>query len=686
MPEHAASNGKARWAVLAVLCLAAFTINVATSISYVSLPTLTKELDASSRDLLWIIDGFNLSFAAFVLAAGSLSDRFGRKGALVTGLAVYVVASALCAWSDSAGQLILWRFVAGLSAAIIFPTTLSIISNVYPDRKQRAKAIGLWGAATGMAIALGPIAGGALLDSFWWGSAFVFCAGLGAVTLLLSAWLVPTSRDPETPPLDFGGLVLSTVGLGVLVYTIIEGSERGWSSPETLGGFAVAIIVLAIFALWERRREHPMLDVRLFRNLRFTAASGAVTFAYFALFGFVFLISQYFQFVLGYDVLEAGLRQVPVALSVAAASILGTALAVRFGTKAVVAFGLLIFAAGFVWTSQVDENTGYTVIALQMVMIGSGLGLTSTPATEAIIGVVPANKAGIGSAMNDATRELGGTLGVAVIGSIAVSIYRDRIVEDVPAGPVRDLAQESLGAAAEAASRARDPQLLVQAQDGFLSGLMTGCLVAAGVCLVGAVLALLFLPAHPDRTEDPAPARDDDEARVPATASTADGLEHDDVSRTLVEPPITNATATSGAPDGSSPNGRRDHHPELRGAPETSARDVPDTPAATAAAEEIRRIIATAETSAATIEAEAHRRAQQTTEDAERDAAAIREAAIAEAAVLRDDTHAAMNAAITRLRSIDDAVSDAAPASDPTEPGVEGRALGEHRRDANGPS
>jgi hypothetical protein len=206
-----------------------------------------------------------------------------------------------------------------------------------------------------------------------------------------------------------------------------------------------------------------------------------------------------FQFVLGYDALEAGLRQVPVALSVAAASIFGTALAVRFGTKNIVVIGLLVFAAGFVWASTVDETTGYAEIALQMVLLGTGLGLTSTPATEAIMGVVPAEKAGIGSAINDATRELGGTLGVAIIGSIAISVYRDRIAQDVSEGPIRELAQESLGAAAAAASRARDPELLVRAQDGFLNGLATGCLVAGGICVVGAILAGLLLPAHPKR-------------------------------------------------------------------------------------------------------------------------------------------------------------------------------------------
>jgi len=490
-----------RSAVLFVLCLAAFTINDPTMTVNVSLPTLTREIDASSRDLLWIVDSFNLAFAALVLAAGSLSDRFGRKGALLAGLSIYVISSLLCAWSDSPGELVLWRTVAGISSAIIFPTTLSIISNVFPDRGERARAIGLWGAATGIAIAAGPIVGGALLNSYWWGSAFVFCAVLGAATFVLAAWLVPTSRDPQTPPLDVPGLLLSIAGLGALVHTIIEGPERGWGSTQTLIGFLVAVLVLAVFTLWERRQEHPMLDVTLFTNLRFTAASGAVTFAFFALFGFVFLIAQYFQFVLGYGVLEAGLRQIPVALSVAATSLLGTQLAVRFGSKAVVTAGLLVFTGGFLWISSVGPDTGYLAIALQMIMVGSGLGLTSAPATEAIMGVVPAAKAGIGSAVNDATRELGGTLGVAVIGSVALSIYRDSIASALPAGPLRDLAQESLGAAAVAASRAGDPALLTRAQEGFLDGLSAGCFVAAGVALVGAILVARFLPAHPEAAE-----------------------------------------------------------------------------------------------------------------------------------------------------------------------------------------
>ncbi|MTD42891.1 MFS transporter [Conexibacter sp. W3-3-2] len=501
-------------AVLAVLCLAVFTINLATTITNIALPTLVAELDASTRDLLWIVDGYNLAFAALVLAMGSLSDRFGRRGALVAGLAVYLAANLASAWAGSPDVLVAFRVVAGIGAAMGFPTTLSIISNVFPDRRERARAIGLWGASTGISIALGPIVGGALLEQFWWGSTFVLCAGLAAVTIVLALALVPTSADPTTPRLDLVGLTLSTAGLGALVYTIIEAPERGWGSGTSLTGFAVAVAILAAFTWWERRTDDPMLDVRLFANLRFTAASGAVTFAFFALFGFIFLVTQYFQFILQYGVLEAGLRQIPVALAVAVTSVVGTALAVRLGAKAVVTTGLLLLAGGYVWISTVQSDTGYLAIALQMVMVGAGMGLTSAPATEAIMGVVPAAKAGIGSAVNDATRELGGTLGVAVIGSVALSFYRDALASSGLPDGIVSTAQESLGAAGAVARATGDATVLAVAQDGFLDGLQAGCLVAAGVAVVGAVLVARYLPAHPGQEDQQEPAT----PTVPAAA------------------------------------------------------------------------------------------------------------------------------------------------------------------------
>jgi hypothetical protein len=256
-----------------------------------------------------------------------------------------------------------------------------------------------------------------------------------------------------------------------------------------------------------------MLDVALFTNLRFTAASGAVTITFFALFGFIFLIAQYFQFVLRYGVLEAGLRQIPVALAVAVSSILGTRLAVRIGTKAVVTVGLLLMSLGYLWVSRVDEHTAYITIAMQMLMVGAGIGLTSAPATEAIMGVVPAARAGVGSAVNDATRELGGTLGVAVVGSVALSVYRDRLARGGFDGNLVTKAQQSLGAAAATARAAAEPALMRVAQDGFLSGLAIGCYVAGGVTLVGAIVTLLWLPVHP------APATEPEEA-TPSMAST----------------------------------------------------------------------------------------------------------------------------------------------------------------------
>lgn len=485
-----------RWTVLAVLCLAAFTINIATTIVNIALPTLVVELDASTRDLLWVVDGFNLAFAALVLAAGSLSDRFGRREALLVGLVIYGGANLAGAWASDPDMLIAWRVVAGIGAAVIFPTTLSIIANVFTDRAERAGAIGLWGAATGIAIALGPIIGGALLESFWWGSTLVLCAGFTVLTFVGTVLFVPSSRDPETPPLDVRGLVLSTVGLAALVHTIISAPERGWSSGATLAGFGVAAAVLVVFVLWERRVRVPMLDVRLFTNLRFTAASAAVTFAFFALFGFIFLITQYFQTVQGYGTLEAGLRQIPVATAVAVTSVVGTKLALRFGTKQVVTVGLLLLSVGYVWISTVGPDTAYIAIAGQMIVVGSGMGLTSAPATEAIMGVVPAAKAGIGSAVNDATRELGGTLGVAVIGSVALSFYKDSL-EALPSGPGVEAARESVGAAFAVAQQTGDSTLLAAAQAGFLDGLSAGCVVAAGVALVGAALTARYLPAHP---------------------------------------------------------------------------------------------------------------------------------------------------------------------------------------------
>ena len=432
--------------ILISLLLAAFAINLDTTIVNVALPTLVRELHSSNSQLQWIVDAYNLVFAAFLLVAGSLSDRFGRKGMLLSGLALFGLASGAGGLMRSSGGLIAARCAMGLGAAMVFPATLSLISNVFVERTERARAIGLWGATAGMAIALGPIVGGWLLQHFSWSSIFFAMTPVAALAAVLVARTVPTSRDPRAPRLDRPGFVLSSTGMAALIYTIIEAPVHGWSSTRTLTGFALAALLLAAFVYRERRTDEPMLDVRLFAIPRFTAASGSVTVAFFSLFGFIFLMTQYFQFIKHYGPLSTGIHLLPVATSVGVASVVGTKLALRFGTKLVVAAGLVMVAAFYAWVAAtVEPGTRYATIAAQMVLYGVGMGLTSAPATEAIMGVVPRAKAGVGSAVNDTTRLLGGTLGVAVIGSVV----RLALLEPAhgasagacPRGPRRDRTQ-----------------------------------------------------------------------------------------------------------------------------------------------------------------------------------------------------------------------------------------------------
>jgi EmrB/QacA subfamily drug resistance transporter len=498
--------------ILISLLLAAFVINLDTTIVNVALPTLVGALHASNTQLQWVVDAFNLFFAASVLAMGSLSDRFGRKGMLLAGLSVFGLASLAGGLTNSPGELIAARAVMGIGAAMVFPSTLSLLTNVFTERKERALAIGLWGAITGVAIALGPIVGGWLLELSDWRSIFFAMTPVAAIAGALVAGYVPTSRDPRALRTDGAGFVLSTAMVGLLVYTIIEAPNHGWGSARTLGGFALTAAVAGAFVAWERRTEQPMLDLSLFRNPRFTAASASVAISFFALSGFIFLVTQYFQFLKGYGPLSTGVRLLPVASFVAISSILGTRLAVRVGTKLVVATGLLSMAAFYLWVATTSTATGYGTIAAQMVVLGTGMGLTSGPATEAIMGVVPRAKAGVGSAVNDATRLLGGTLGVAVIGSVYASLYASRLTDSMPAALPSDLAQTahgSLGGALAAAGNvghAGHPALASALHDAasaaFFQGFHTANYLAAGVAAAGAVVALAFLPAHPKVSVD----------------------------------------------------------------------------------------------------------------------------------------------------------------------------------------
>ena len=489
-------------AALAVICLSAFVVSVDATIVNVALPTLSRELDADTAQLQWIVDAYTLVMAGLMLSAGSLSDRYGRRGFLSAGLALFAITSAVAAQVDTADALIWGRAAMGVGAAVIFPATLALITNIFTDPVPRAKAIGLWAAMVGVGVAAGPITGGWLLENFWWGSIFLVNVPIAAVAIVGGLLFVPTSRDPAAPPVDVPGLVLSAIGVTALVYTIIEAPNVGWTSGRTIAGFVVAAVVLTAFALWELRTPHPMLDVSVFANRRFSGGSLAITAGFLTLFGFIFVITQYFQFIKSYSAFETGVRLLPVAVSIAVGSVVGPRIVEKIGTTAVVSSGLAIFAAGLGWASTVDAGTPYLEIAMQMLLLGGGLGLTLAPATEAIMGSLSADKAGVGSGVNDTTRELGGTLGVAIVGSVFASIYSGRLGSDsvitaLP-GEVRSTMERSIAAAHEVIGQLPAGMDGVRAavDNAFLDGLQVGSLVCAAIALGAAVVVAVLLPAR----------------------------------------------------------------------------------------------------------------------------------------------------------------------------------------------
>jgi EmrB/QacA subfamily drug resistance transporter len=496
-------------AALAVICLSVFVISVDATIVNVALPTLSRELNANTAQLQWIVDAYTLVMSGLLLSAGSLSDRYGRRGWLSSGLIVFAITSAVAAQVDSAGGLIAARAAMGVGAAVIFPTTLGLITNIFTDPIRRAKAIGLWAAMVGVGVAAGPMSGGWLLEHFSWGSIFLVNVPIAALAIIGGILFVPTSRDPAAPQVDVPGLILSAIGITALIYTVIGAPSWGWGSVRTAVGFAAAILVLSGFALWERRTPQPMLDVSVFANRRFSGGSLAVTAGFLTLFGFIFVITQYFQFIKAYSAFQAGVRLLPVAISIALASVVGPRVVHKIGTTAVVSAGLAVFAAGLAWASTVDASTPYTVIAIQMVLLGTGLGLTTAPATEAIMGSLRPDKAGVGSAVNDTTRELGGTLGVAIVGSVFASVYSGGIdsasaLAALPKG-LRSTIEGSMAAAYKVIGQLPLPADRVVAiraaiDHAFLDGLRVGSLVCAGVAMAAAVVAAVLLPARERQT------------------------------------------------------------------------------------------------------------------------------------------------------------------------------------------
>ena len=486
-----------RWWTLAVLCLSLLIIGLDNTILNVALPTLQRDLDASSSQLQWIVDIYLLVFAGVLLTAGSLGDRFGRKRALSLGLLVFGLGSLGSALAGSPELLIVMRGLMGVGGALIMPSTLSILTATFPAH-ERGKAIGIWAGVSGLGIAIGPVAGGWLIEHASWSWIFLVNLPIVAVALLAGRFLVPESRDESAPQLDLRGFTLSFVGLSTLVWGLIEAPARGWTDPLVLAGFGFAALTLAVFVAWERRAPVPMLDIALFRNPRFSASSAAISLAFFALFGMIFFLTQYLQEVRGYSAFDAGLRTMPIAAGLVLAGPLSAKLAARLGIRVVVPAGLTIVAVALWMLSLADATSGYSLIAGALVLLGFGIGSAMAPATDAIMGSLPEAKMSVGSAINDTTRVAGGALGVAVLGSLLASGYRghmDSAVSALPA-PAREMAQDSLPGAMAVAERLGDGRLAATAQDAFLSGMHSAALVAAAVALAGALVALVFMPSQ----------------------------------------------------------------------------------------------------------------------------------------------------------------------------------------------
>ncbi len=498
-----------RWFLLSIMCLSLVMVVMSVAGLNVALPSLQRELGASASALQWIVDSYGLVFAALLLPAGALGDRFGRKRALMLGLVIFTTGSFIGGLGTTSAQVIVGRVITGIGAAFVMPATLSLLTTIFPPHERR-KAIAMWAGFAGAGGALGPIVSGALLEKFWWGSAFLVNVPIVVLVLIAVGVFSPTSKDPDATPLDPIGAGLSLVGLGALVYGIIEGPEKGWTSTPELIAYALAAVGLVGFMVWERRTRHPMLPLRLFKDRRMSVGSAVVTVAFFIMFGLFFLFTLYLQFVRGYSPLSAGLSTLPLALALIAIAPRSATLSEKLGTGKVMASGFVLIAAGFGVLAFIGSGTPYLVLALALVLLGAGMSLTAAPATGSIMSAVPPAKAGVGSAVNDTTREVGGALGIAVLGSIASAAYRSSIDlkgVPLPAG-AKAAATESIGAATGIAGQAGQAgaELAARAGAAFTDAFNLTSIVAAVVALAAAgVVAVVFNR----QTEDSAAAAGD---------------------------------------------------------------------------------------------------------------------------------------------------------------------------------
>ena len=468
--------------VLVVMCLALATVVSAVASLNVAIPSIARDTHASLTELSWVVDAYALVFAALLLPGGAIGDRFGRRKTLLAGLAIFGLGSVAAMTRADASWLIGMRAVLGLGAALVMPATLSTITSTFPTA-QRAKAVGTWAGVAGASAILGLLTSGLVLEVWSWRAVFGVNVVLAVAAIAGTLRVVPESADPSAPRLDRSGALISLVSLGVLVYSIIEAPTRGWADVRTLGGLAAGLVGLALFVAVEVRRAEPLLDPRLFTYRGFAAGTLTIMVQFFAFFGFIFLLLQYLQLVLADSPLVAALSLVPLAFGLMpTARVLAPKLAARLGTARTSTIGLVIAAASFAWLSQLDGDSSYWPLLIGLVPLGMGMGLAMTPATAAITDALPREKQGVGSAMNDLARELGGALGIAVLGSVLQSVYRSNLdVSGLP-GPAADQAQSSLALAVRLG-----PQVAGSAEGAFVDGFQLALWIGSGVLLAAAI-------------------------------------------------------------------------------------------------------------------------------------------------------------------------------------------------------
>jgi EmrB/QacA subfamily drug resistance transporter len=489
-----------RWWTLGVLCLSLVIIVAANTSLNVALPTLVKDLHASGSALQWVVDAYSLVFAGLLLTAGSLGDRYGRRLALNGGLIVFGAASAVAAFSGSSSALIVARAVMGIGAAFVMPATLSILAHVFPPAERR-RAIAIWAGFAGIGAVTGNLLSGWLLQNFWWGSVFLINVAIVAAALVAGAFLVPSSKDDHSTTLDPVGAVLSIAGLGTLIYAIIEAPGRGWLSTGTLAGFAVAAVILTAFGIWELHTPDPMLDLRYFANPRFTAATSTITLMFFVIFGMIFILTQYLQLVLGFSPLAAGARVLPWAIVYMITAPLSARMVERWGQRLIVSSGLAIVALSLAILSRAGVHSNFALLATALVVMAIGQGMATAPSTGAIVVSLPLDKAGVGSAINDTTRELGGALGVAVFGSVLASRFQTQMASN----HVSHAASKSIGAALQNAAtlpKAQGVSLIDLARHAYTHAFDQTIVFSTIVALLASVLVAWLL--RPETAAAPA--------------------------------------------------------------------------------------------------------------------------------------------------------------------------------------